>query len=110
MEWLMRIAAVRQGKPAGWKVDGKTDLTADAWACNVSASEQTETEVESVADMVLATSHGLKLASAQIPVFRIGTEDLGSERELRGEVVEHRQSAGVDLAAGVLGSEHTCAG
>ena len=62
------------------KVDRYVDLYADSRACDVNASEETETQGNVLADAVLAAKHSLQLASAQIASIRIRAVNLASQR------------------------------
>jgi hypothetical protein len=92
------------------KIDREPDLAADAWACNVFASEQAESKTHTVAERVLSAYHDLELASAQIPVIAKPAVKLTTQRQPGREVVQDRKAAGVHMAARGCNPQHARAG
>ena len=69
------------------KVHREANLTAYAWAGDISTSEYAEAETQSFANKILPSKHGLKLRFSQLFIRRIGTEDFSTKRERRTKVV-----------------------
>ncbi len=92
------------------KIDREPDLAADAWACNVFASEQAESKTHTVAERVLSAYHDLELASAQIPVIAKPAVKLTTQRQPGREVVQDRKAAGEHMAARGCDPQHARAG
>ncbi len=88
------------------EIDSESHLAADLGAGDVFSAEQTETELKAIAKGILPASHGLELTSAQITVFRVAAEQFATEGEAGIEIVEDGKAPDVNLAAGVLNSEH----
>jgi hypothetical protein len=92
------------------KIDREPDLAADAWACNVFASEQADSKTHAVAERVLSADQDLELASARIPVIAKPAVTFTTQRQPGREVVQDRKAAGVHMAARGCNPQHARAG
>ena len=110
MNKLLHGAIVGSGVKDVGEIHCEADLPSETRARDVFASEQAETEAEAVAEGVLAAGHGLKLRSSQISVVGVSAVKLGSEGERGAEVVQQREAAAEDMAAGVRGPQYAGAG
>jgi hypothetical protein len=70
------------------KVQRETDLYANPWTRNVSASEQTKVKSQAVTKRVLPANESLELSFAQITVVCKPSIKLGAQGKPRREIVE----------------------
>jgi hypothetical protein len=94
----------------GREIHGESKLGADAGTGYIFASEYAEVKSEAIANFALATDKNLELASAEIAIGGEPSVNLGAEGEPRREVVEKRETPGVDVAARALYAEGTGTG
>ena len=86
----------------GREINGKSELGADAGAGYIFASEHAEVKSQAIANSVLAADKNLELAPAQTSVSGETSVKFGAEREPGREVMENRQTPGVDMPARTL--------
>src|SRR5712692_1271451 len=104
---VTRTGASDGSVPNIGKIDREPNLAADAWACNVFASEQTERKTQAAAERVLSANQDLELASAQIPVIGKPSVNPAAERQPGSEVVQDRETSRVDVAPCALDAHRT---
>lgn len=98
---LLSHAASRSGEPSVGEIHRDSYLAANPRAGNIFASEQAETERYAMSNFVLTSSHGLKLASAQVSAVGVTAVKLASESELAGEIVQQREATGIYMTTSV---------
>src|SRR5271169_5148196 len=94
--------AAMAGSPEVREVQREPDLAADLRTGDIFASEHAKTKTQTIAKLVLAARHGLKLTFAEIRVFRIAAIQLASESEPAAEVVQQGNASGIHLTARVF--------
>jgi hypothetical protein len=92
------------------KIHGEPNLDADSWACYIFASEQPEIKSHAAAKRALSPYESLELASAETPVTGKSPVKLTAERQPGRDVVQDRESAGINMPARSLNPQYACAG
>ena len=98
------------GSAAQWEVDFKADLSADLWAGNVAATQECEGNGHTAVELVPASGKTLELVFSQAFVVRYRAVGLHAQAEARIKVVHQRETSGVNVTAGVLGTQNAGAG
>ena len=91
------------------KVDLEANLSADPGAGDVAATEQAESDGDTIVERVLATGKRLQLVFSQSAVEGEGAVEFRAKRDTGGEVVQKREAAGINLAASGLDPEDASA-
>jgi hypothetical protein len=92
------------------EVHGEPNLDADSWARYIFASEQPEIKSHAAAKRPLPPYESLELASAEIPVTGKSPVKLTAQRQPGREVVQDRESAGINMPARSLNPQYASAG
>ena len=92
------------------KIHRKADLASNPWSRDIFSEEQTKIKSHAIANPVLAPNHGLELPSAQISVVCKATVNFTPQCQSNTDIVQDREASGINMTAGGLNSQHTCAG
>jgi hypothetical protein len=96
---------VRGGVKEVRKIHREADLATEARAGRVLTSKNTEAEAQSIANHIMAPSHGLKLRFSQSSVSGVSAVNLSSKGERRAKIVLHGKAAWENVSTR-CGSQH----